>query len=180
MKNAYLHAGVGEKSKKMKKILFIRHGKAKRNSESGRDFDRKLNNKGRIQANVIGHLLKEKQFKADRIFSSNASRTTETIEIVNEILSGGSQKIEFQPQLYLCDLNSYLDFCFKLNDQYDTVIICGHNYGITDCLNYFTELNQELSTCGTALITFDADSWQEISKGTGVMEWMKLPREIVE
>ena len=85
MKNGYLHTGVGENWKKMKKILFIRHGKAKRSSESGKDFDRKLNNKGRIQAHIIGHLLMEKGIQPNHIFSSDAARASETIEIINAI-----------------------------------------------------------------------------------------------
>ena len=164
----------------MKKILFVRHGKAKRESGTGRDFDRKLNDKGRIQANVIGHLLEEKKFKADQIYSSNAARTKETILIISEILTGGTQSIEWKHDLYLCNLTTYLDFCFHLNDKYHTILICGHNFGITDCMNYFTEMDLELSTCGTALVSFDVDSWEEISKGTGVLEWMKMPREIIE
>ncbi len=175
-----MQQGVGEKSKKMRKILFIRHGKAKRNSDSGKDFDRKLNNKGRIQSNVIGHLLLEKNIQPDQIFSSDAARTTETIQIINEILGQTGTKIEFRPEFYLCDINTLIQFCFNLSDDKELIVICGHNYGITDCLNYFTELDLELSTCGTALVTFEVDSWKEISKGTGILDWIKFPREIVE
>lgn len=164
----------------MKKIIFIRHGKAKRSSDSGRDFDRDLNNKGRIQSNVIGHLLKEKKLKIDRIFSSDSARTSQTITRIVEILEYSQKEIKWRPDLYLCDLNTYLQFCFNLNDDDDVVLICGHNFGITDCFNYFTDSEIELSTCGTAIVNFKADSWQEISKGTGEVEWVKLPREIVE
>lgn len=172
--------GVGKNLKKMKKILFIRHGKAKRSSDSGKDFDRKLNNKGRIQAHVIGHLLLEKGIKPNQIFSSDAARTSETIEIINAILSGNGKPIHWKPELYLCDLNTILQFCFNQDDSNDFIAICGHNFGISDCLNYFTEMDLELSTCGTALVTFEAGTWQEISKGTGILDWMKLPREILE
>jgi len=88
--------------------------------------------------------------------------------------------VQWNPDLYLCDLNTFLQFCFNQEDHHDVIAICGHNFGITDCLNYFTELDLELSTCGTAMVTFECNSWSEISKGTGVLDWIKLPREIVE
>lgn len=164
----------------MKKIIFIRHGKAKRNSESGRDFDRKLSNKGRIQSHVIGHLILEKEIKPGAIFSSDAARTTETIQIINHIISGNNLPINWNPDLYLCDLNTLLKFCFNLDNTNDTILICGHNFGISDCLNYFTELDLELSTCGTACVSFDTSDWNEISKGMGILDWIKLPRKILE
>jgi len=162
----------------MKTIIFIRHGKAENQSESGKDFDRKLSNKGRKQANVIGHLLKEKEVKIDQIISSDAARTKDTIGLISAILPYPSSKIDYQLELYLTDLKKYLDFCFNFDEKHENVAICGHNFGITDCLNYFTEQNVELSTCGTAIVSFDVNTWQEISAGTGKLEWMKLPKEI--
>lgn len=163
----------------MKKIILIRHGKANSGSETGSDFDRKLNEKGHIQANVIGHLLKEKNLQIDQIISSDAIRTSETIQIISQIINFPSSKINFQDNLYLCGLNELLQHCFKLNEEVNTVVICGHNNGISDCLNYFTEADLELSTCGTAILNFKVNSWKEISKGLGAIEWMKLPQEIV-
>jgi phosphohistidine phosphatase len=180
MKHAYLYKRVGSNLKKMKKIIFIRHGKAVNKAETGKDFDRNLALKGKIQAHIIGHLLKEKELEVQQIYSSNSKRTTETISIISDIINYPLSKIEWKTDLYLCDLKTLLKLCFNLPKEMDAIVICGHNFGLTDCMNYFLDESYELSTCGTAIVKFDCNQWGEISMGMGKLEWMKLPKKIMD
>lgn len=164
----------------MKKIIFIRHGKAKSESKTDKDFDRKLATKGIIQSNIIGHLLKEKNTKIDCIYSSDSHRTKETIQTISLINQFPLDQISWKPELYLANLNSLIKHCFQLDNKFDNVIICGHNIGLTECLNYFLDGDYELTTCGTAMVSFNTSKWEEISFGTGNLDWLKLPKEIVE
>ncbi|MBL0926376.1 MAG: phosphohistidine phosphatase SixA [Phycisphaerales bacterium] len=63
-------------------ILLLRHGKAEKESASGRDSDRRLTDKGRAQAEFIGAELYRAEDRPRLIVSSGLVRSRETAKIV--------------------------------------------------------------------------------------------------
>lgn len=147
------------------KLHLIRHGKTNYQSESGNDFDRKLRNKGEIQAVQLGKYLKD-IIKVEYVFCSSAARTVQTLELVSEntILPN----IVFSDDLYLSPLASYLKLIWELKGEND-VLLVGHNFGISDLVTYFTDELIEMKTAEYICIDFGLDSWKETSRGLGTI-----------
>lgn len=75
-------------------LLVIRHGKAERDSPTGRDRDRPLNARGMKQARWLGEqLANSDRLRPQRLLSSHYVRTMQTAEAIGEVLG-----IEHEPE----------------------------------------------------------------------------------
>lgn len=146
------------------KIHLVRHAKTDPNSQSGRDFDRRLLPKGIAQANVLSYFFSQNGIHPSYTYCSDAVRTRETLAI----LSYGNElgKIQHLMDLYLADREIYLKMIWDLKHKKD-ILIVGHNDGISSLASYLLEETCILKTCHYVCLEFDADSWKEISRGTG-------------
>jgi phosphohistidine phosphatase len=152
------------KRKKMK-LYLLRHAKTDQFSESGKDFDRKLLEKGKRQANVLALYFKSKSFQPSAIFCSSSARTRQTLSIIKKLVSFDSE-IKYVDDLYLCEKEFLLSFLCQQNHKEDIFII-GHNNGISDFAGYLLNDFIDLSTSEFLCIDFQLDSWNEVSKGLG-------------
>ena len=146
------------------KLHLIRHAKTDTISPSGKDFDRKLLLKGIIQTNVLGYHLMVHAFRPNTTYCSTAVRTKETLKILQSILELG--KVQLLDDLYLCDREMYLKIIWELKHNKDLCFI-GHNDGISEIASYLLDDEMQLKTCGYVCIEFTADSWEEVSRGSG-------------
>lgn len=64
------------------RLYLIRHGKARRHSETGRDEDRRLADQGVAQAAWLGRTLRAAEQPPVRLLASPAARAWETAELV--------------------------------------------------------------------------------------------------
>jgi len=67
-------------------LYIVRHGKAARESPSGRDEDRPLKERGRRQAEWLGKTLVNSHLAAARILTSDIDRAIETARIIQTAL----------------------------------------------------------------------------------------------
>ncbi len=148
----------------MLKLYVIRHGKAVKSTKSGKDFDRELNVKGVAQINQIGESMRRSGLKIDQILVSSAQRTTETAEIIDFYIQTAA--IKFDDQLYLAEREKIASL-LKKHGQGKTVILVGHNYGLSDFVNYYCDQNVLLSTGMLAEINFNFDKWEDIDRNSG-------------
>lgn len=146
------------------KIHLVRHAKTDPNSESGKDFDRKLLTKGIAQANVLSYYFSEHSIKPSFTYCSDAVRTRQTLDILG--YGNDLGKISHLKELYLSDRETYLKLIWELKHKKD-ILIVGHNDGISSLASYLLEDTCFLKTCHYVCLEFEADSWKEISRGTG-------------
>lgn len=78
------------------RLVIVRHGKAKPDSESGLDFDRPLRGRGQRQAAFVGERLAGLEPRVAAVVSSPAVRARETAEILAGALGLG---VEFDDRL---------------------------------------------------------------------------------
>lgn len=150
----------------MLKLYILRHGKAVRTTRSGKDFDRELNNKGTAQINQIGELMARTGAEIDQIIASSAKRTAETAEIANFHLEVG--KIQYNEELYLAELEKiHAIFLKKCHGK--SILLVGHNYGLSEYVNFLVDGNLLLSTGMLVEINFNFDNWNEIGATKGVL-----------
>lgn len=130
--------------------------------ENQKDFNRALAEKGYKQSKKIGKYLKS--FKIEYAIVSSAKRTMETFDTVNEFL-----KIE---EVYESE-DLYLASDRKINEVINThithkdLLVVGHNFGISDLIEYYTGIDIVLATGHLAIIYFDVQSTAHFSKDAG-------------
>jgi len=160
----------------MKNLFLMRHAKS-RWDENVSDQFRSISSIGETKTIKVATYLREKlSLQFDKIFSSNATRAKETSVIVNDILFP-SQNVELIKELYTFSSFILDDWIRKIDNEYENVLIFGHNPAFTDLTNQLgNEIIYNLPTSGFVWIQFDNDNWKSITKGKTIK--IILPKEI--
>jgi len=163
----FLIGFLGSTSIKMiKKLILMRHGEAEIAAGYQQDFDRTLSATGIYKLQRLNKILAERKFQLDAMIKSPSRRTMETTEIVAENLGATEQQV--RESIYESTVDNLLDIIHGFPDQYEQVIIIGHNPSLTALLAYLTnDFNLSLSPGMMAVLSFDLPEWKMLSKGTG-------------
>lgn len=146
------------------KLHLIRHGKAS-HSIGELDFDRPLSEKGRSQAKALGEFLEDKLVNSE-VWCSDAVRTNETLSIIKDHVS--FVKINHRTGFYLAQKEILLTQIWN-NASTNDIVIVGHNFGISDLLNYFTDELIMMQAGEYICIDFGELTLAESSKNTGTI-----------
>ncbi|MFV0290147.1 MAG: SixA phosphatase family protein [Mangrovibacterium sp.] len=151
----------------MKTLVMIRHAKA----ESGGfddDFNRKLLQQGKDDAERLSVKLREIGFNPQRIISSSAVRAKETAAIYANNLSFHSPIEHWDSFYHSATTQELLDKVAETGDDKDCVFIFGHNPTMHYLIyNICADFNRDTPTCATAIIQFSVEKWSEIEARTG-------------
>jgi len=160
----------------MKKIILVRHAKSYWGNQSLSDFDRPLNKRGKSDAPFMGKILKEKSVKPDLIISSPARRAKKTAMVIADKIGYPEKKIIFDEELYEATSNNILKVLKLVDEVYQTVILFGHNPGLT-LLNNFISNNyiDNIPTCGVVAMEFDKE-WIELDKNSCTQLFFEYPK----
>jgi phosphohistidine phosphatase len=148
------------------KIHLLRHAKTERFSSSGKDFHRKLMDKGIRQSSEMFKFLESKSFENTNLYYSSAQRTKETFDLVCSKIK--FNQVFFHKELYLAGLEDLRQFIWNLKSKNDIFII-GHNEGLSELASYFSDSFIHLKTCGYIQLEFNCESSEEISKDCGII-----------
>lgn len=145
----------------MKKIVLFRHGKTEAHHSSG-DFFRELTHRGFEQVPLMSKKLAETGLISDAIFTSPASRAIQTADMIASTFGIDKHKIIIEKSLYLCDAPHLLSFVRNLPEQFESVVIVGHNNGLTDFINMYSEIRLDnLPTSGYAMLVHEGLLWSD-------------------
>ncbi len=160
----------------MKSLYLIRHAKSSWSDPTLQDYDRPLNERGKRDTKSMGNRLLKKSIQPDLIIASSAKRTRQTAKRITKVIGYDSSSIITKKKLYHCSVIDMLDVTNKIEDKYQHVFILGHNYTISEYCDYLSGVAHPFPTCTIACITFDVDSWKEVSGGTGTLNWIDFPK----
>ena len=165
-----------------KHLVLMRHAKSDWSVSGQKDFDRELNPRGNRDApRMGGRLVQEKNFNPDCVVSSPAVRTTNTVRYVCEQLKYDEEKIVFEPDIFEGSVRSLLKIVNSFDNSLNTILLVGHNPGLSYLAEYLTKQEiGELPTAGVISMLFELDSWDQISEGTGSLEWFIYPKDTEE
>lgn len=152
----------------MLQLHLLRHAKTEQISTTGKDFDRYLMKKGLRQRDDLKNFLNGVS-NIEHVWCSSAKRTRETIELMDNLPNP-----EFFDELYLCSYKRMLGMLWETKLEGE-ILIVGHNFGISDLVNYFCETDIELRTGQYACISFDCDHWSETFRGMGTITQLYRP-----
>lgn len=160
----------------MKTLYLARHAKSYWKDQSIPDIDRPLNSRGKRDAPFMGEVLNDKKIMLDLIISSPAKRTKKTaIEIASKVGYPG-KKIQFNEDLYEASSNTILKLIKKIDENYDSVMIFGHNPGLTMLNNHLSNhYIDNIPTCGIVALQLDK-KWSEIDKNSCKFLFFEYPK----
>mgnify|MGYP001302763713 CR=1 FL=1 len=149
------------------KLYMLRHGDAEIRSLTGKDFDRRLSENGRRQANIVKtklQLITENE--PFTVYCSTAKRAEETYFIASLALKVKS--LEFSDKLYLALLEGLIEFFRNIEPVTQSVLLVGHNEGISQFASYLLDEELVFPTAGLLEVSFPIiDEWKYIGRGTG-------------
>lgn len=162
----------------MKSLYLLRHAKSDWTNHNEKDFDRGLNPRGMRVAPKMGRKLQELGVVPDAVIASPAVRAKATAEFVTEQLEYDLENIIYKEEIYEASVRSLLELVNKLDNEYDKVILIGHNPSFTYLSDYLSDEEiGNIPTCGCVGLRFHTNDWGEVSKSTGDLEWFIYPAQ---
>ena len=147
----------------MKTLCLMRHAKTDEENLYDSDLARKLAPSGCHDAKIMAQAMQDMLFKPQIIITSPAKRTQETSHYVANLHDMPDGAIQIVDSIYEASVEELLKIIQQINNEYDSVLLVGHNPGLTLLTNYFNaQAVFELPTCGTVCVQFDTDNWQDI------------------
>lgn len=149
----------------MKQIILIRHAKSSWDLPV-QDFDRPLSNKGIRNAHLVSTNAIKYLPETFIIWSSEAKRAMETAIIFTQNFSCSIESIVFKKELYTFEMSKLETSIKSCSNQFDNLIVFGHNEAITNFVNKYGNVPIEnVATSGFVSITFDVKRWDDIANG---------------
>ncbi|WP_345953157.1 histidine phosphatase family protein [Mucilaginibacter sp. PAMB04168] len=158
----------------MKHLLLIRHAKAEPDSPHG-DFERALSAKGIKQATELAGKLNQYNIIPNAIVCSPAMRTITTAQILAKELHLSEPHTD--PAIYEASEHTLLKVINLFPDEHDFMALIGHNPGISYLLLGLSGEIRDVPPCTAILVTFEVDSWQSVSPGSGSIAYYTSPKE---
>ena len=148
----------------MKRLLILRHAKAERESDSGNDFDRALDERGWKDALEVGRVMRERGLDPDVVIASPAKRVVETLAALAE--GYGPLDAGYDQRIYNASLKTLLEVVGQADDDVRTVLLVGHNPGLQLLLLKLSggQTGENFPTAALAAVDLDLASWADIDR----------------
>lgn len=172
----------------MRRLLLLRHAKTENDAPSGRDQDRRLDDRGRLDAAEIGGWIARHPPFPESVLVSSAVRANQTWDIVWEVMQNlvPPPQVEFQADLYGADPAQLLEAVHAaVATDPKVLMLVGHNPGMHELALMLAgsgdvagrkELGDNLPTSGLAIFDFEIDDWSEVAFRRGRLEKFVSPR----
>jgi phosphohistidine phosphatase len=163
----------------MKKLIFIRHGRAEDQTSEISDFERSLTIKGKVISRQMACRFREKESDPGLFITSPAFRALETAYIFAAEFGYKPEDIIVDSGLYhKSGIKNLFEILGRIDEGINTITLFGHNPA-------FTELPDRLSTQGCEFVTktsvvcisFHAGTWSEIKLDSGKQEYFLKPEK---
>lgn len=155
----------------MKSLTLFRHAKTERESDSGRDFDRRLNDRGQRDAPRIGEEIRKLDLEYDLLLSSPAARAAETAT-----LAGLDPR--FDERIYDASAGELMAIVEEVEEEIDRLLMIGHNPGFERLASRLLGQNLEMPTGSLVEIDLPIDGWHDAAGASGRMVRFLKPKEL--
>ena len=159
----------------MKTLYVLRHAKSSWDAPELADFDRPLNERGKLTAPFMGEFMAAKGFVPEVIVSSPAVRARETARLAKEAARIKADIIHDE-RIYEASSRTLQTVVSSINDRFESAMLVGHNPGMGGLVHLLTGRSEEMPTAGLAVIDLDIEKWSEIDGGLGSLRQMIRPK----
>lgn len=165
----------------MKQLFLLRHAKSSWEDSSLSDIERPLNKRGKRDAPFMANLIKQKEISIDAIYSSHALRALTTAEIFSKELNVDKENFIIEEKIYEANIKELCDVVNNIPDNYSSVIIVGHNPGLTSFANFLgNKYIDNIPTCGIVGIELKLKKWEEVERDTGKIFLFEYPKKYLK
>ena len=162
-----------------KELLLVRHADARAAESGQRDAERELSPRGYQDATRLGHYLYQQQQNVDFLLISTAQRAQRTAEIIAEQMHYGPHKIQLLDKLYQASVRSMLEVINGQADEFDCLMVVGHNPTLTYLAEYLTgEAVNSMEAGGLLVLGLTANSWAEVTQQSAVVKAYVTPDQL--
>jgi phosphohistidine phosphatase len=170
------------------KILgLFRHAKSDWHDPRARDFDRPLNQRGRMGAEIMGRHIRDHGMRWDRIVSSPAIRCAETIEIACQA-AGQPVAVNWDRRIYLASSATLADLLREQDGDPQSILMVGHNPGLEDLIFDLVPddgssplrdaVEVKFPTASFAVLELALDRWDQLRERCGKLVHLTRPRDL--
>jgi phosphohistidine phosphatase len=172
----------------MRRLMLLRHAKTETDAPSGRDQDRRLDERGHRDAAEIGAWIASHPPFPDHVMVSPAVRAVQTWDIAWETMKEQVTKpqIELVPELYGADATQLL-LSIRMASTTDPkrLLLVGHNPGMHELALALIgtadpasrqALSDNLPTSGLALFDFATEDWNDVAFRRGRLMLFVSPK----
>jgi phosphohistidine phosphatase len=176
----------------MRRLMLLRHAKTENDAPSGQDQDRRLDDRGRLDAAAIGGWLGRHPPLPDTVLVSTAVRTRQTWEIAGDAMRNAAKdhapppQVEFPAELYGADPAQLLQI-IRMTEATDPkrLMVIGHNPGMHELALALAgggdaaakkALEDNLPTTGLAIFDFATEDWNEVAFRRGTLVRFTSPK----
>lgn len=153
----------------MKELILFRHGKAEPHRHDLPDHQRRLAEKGGI--NAKDQALKLKPGAPARMIVSDALRTIQTAQAIRSAWSSCGinhlPPLTLSSEAYLATATALMELIRPTPTDIDVIWVVGHNPGISDLVTALTGDFIGMATADIVRIELTLDSWHEITPHCG-------------
>ena len=149
-------------------LVLVRHAKSEHDDYVQHDMLRHLSAKGYREAGEMALRWKGLGMRTGLVVSSPAIRAFTTAQIFALTFGISTDRIKLSVDIYEADVSDLMKVISSLTDDEATVMIFGHNPGLTMLVNHLCgPVIDHLPTAGLAHIRLDVPSWREVVGGSG-------------
>jgi phosphohistidine phosphatase len=176
----------------MRRLMLLRHAKTEHDAPSGHDHDRRLDERGRLDAAAIGTWIGRHPPFPDAVMVSTAVRAQQTWEIAREAMKDAVRdgpappRVEFLDELYGAEPAQLLQIIrmAEVSDPAHLMLI-GHNPGMHELALMLAgsgetaaekALEDNLPTAGLAILDFAIEDWSEVAFRRGRLVRFTSPK----
>jgi len=144
----------------MKTLTIVRHAKSSWEDMNLRDRERPLNKRGKRDAPEMGRRIQEAGIRPSLILASPAVRAWKTAKAIADAINYPREFLQKEEALYLASVDRILDVIVAQDNNFNNLLIVGHNPGFTEFANFLVPgLTHNLPTAGVVSVEIDQDDW---------------------
>jgi phosphohistidine phosphatase len=172
----------------MRRLMLLRHAKTETNAPSGRDQDRRLDDRGRRDAAEIGGWIARHPPFPDLVLVSPAVRAHQTWEVAWQAMKDfvPEPRVELVPELYGAGPSQLLQIVREASvADPRRLMLVGHNPGMHELALALggsgdvagrKALADNLPTSGLAIFDFAVDDWTDVAFRRGQLVQFVSPK----
>lgn len=165
-----------------RRLILMRHAKSDWGAGVATDHARPLNDRGRHDAPRMARRIDELGWRPDRVVSSDATRTRQTLELMEAAWGPPSPQVRLLATLYLAGIDALRSALASVPMDDACVLALGHNPGWEDAVLWLCGEDTELPTATAVLLEHPAPAWPPALDARG--QWKRRnvlrPKELDE
>ncbi len=163
----------------MRTLLIMRHAKSSWDNPDWSDFERPLNQRGLETAPFMGSIIYQNELNPALIISSPAKRAKQTAILVKETAQV-KNPIKFEDKIYEASATTLLYLAAEFPDEYETILVIGHNPGMEEFIRILTGNYCSMPTAALAKVLLNIDSWKGIGLNRGFLEMVFRSKDLMK